>query len=156
MSRYDTVIRGGTVVTAADTFTADVGIIGERIAAVGVDLEGAHVIEAAGRLVLPGGIDSHCHVEQLEGNGSVHEESFGTAARSAFAGGTTTLIPFSPQFKAQPIGPHAAEYAARAARSPIDYGLHQIITDPTDVLLGEELPGILAGGTAQPENVPDL
>lgn len=143
---FDTVIRGGTVVTAGDTFQADVGIIGETIAAIGLGLEGRRQIDATGRLVLPGGIDSHCHVEQLEGDGSVHEESFASAARSAFAGGTTTLIPFSPQFKGEAIAGHAADYAARAARSPIDYALHQIITDPTDAVLGGELPGILAGG----------
>ena len=143
---YDIVIRGGTVVTAGDTFRADVGIRGETIAAIGLDLDGERVIDASGRLVLPGGIDSHCHVEQLEGDGSVHEESFATAARSAFAGGTTTLIPFAPQFKGEAIAGHAGDYAARAARSPIDYALHQIITDPTEAVLGQELPSIIAGG----------
>lgn len=143
---HDIVIRGGTVVTAGDSFRADIGIRGETIAAIGLGLDGARVIDATGRLVLPGGIDSHCHVEQLEGDGSVHEESFATAARSAFAGGTTTLIPFSPQFKGETIAAHAADYAARAARSPIDYALHQIITDPTEAVLAQELPAVIAGG----------
>jgi dihydropyrimidinase len=146
MTRFETVIRGGTVVTAADTFVADIGISGGRIAAIGLSLDGARVIDATGKLVLPGGIDSHCHVEQLEGDGSVHEETFATAARSAFAGGTTTLIPFSPHFKGQPVAAHAGDYAARAARSPIDYTLHQIITDPTVAVLEEELPVIISGG----------
>jgi dihydropyrimidinase len=144
---YDIVIRGGTVVTAGDIFTADIGIMGETIMAVGVGLDGGRVIDAAGKLVLPGGIDSHCHVEQLEGDGSVHEESFSTAARSAFAGGTTTLIPFAPQFKGAAIARSAADYASRAARSPIDYALHQIITDPTEAVLTKELPAVIAGGT---------
>jgi dihydropyrimidinase len=147
MSMFDLVVRGGTIVTAADTFVADVGIIGEEIAAVGRGLDGRRTIDASGRLVLPGGVDSHCHVEQLEADGSVHEETFETAARSAFAGGTTTLIPFAPQFKGQPIAAHAGDYAARAARSPIDYTLHQIITDPTDAVLEGEVPGIIARGT---------
>jgi dihydropyrimidinase len=146
MTQFETVIRGGTVVTAADTFLADIGIVGDRIAAIGLSLDGVKVIDASGKLVLPGGIDSHCHVEQLEGDGSVHEETFDSAARSAFAGGTTTLIPFAPQFKGQPIAAHAENYRARAARSPIDYALHQIITDPTDAVLGEELPAIVTGG----------
>lgn len=144
---YDIVIRGGTVVTAGDSFRADIGIMGETIAAIGLGLDGARAIDATGRLVLPGGIDSHCHVEQLEGDGSIHEESFTTAARSAFAGGTTTLIPFSPQFKGEAIAAYAGDYAARAARSPIDYTLHQIITDPTETVLVEELPAVIAGGT---------
>jgi dihydropyrimidinase len=143
---HDIVIRGGTVVTAGDSFRADIGIRGETIATIGLGLEGDRVIDASGRLVLPGGIDSHCHVEQLESDGSVHEESFATAARSAFAGGTTTLIPFAPQFKGEAIAGRAGDYAARAARSPIDYTLHQIITDPPEAVLTGELPGILAGG----------
>ena len=146
MTQFDTVIRGGTVVTAADTFVADIGITNGVIAAVGLSLDGAKVIDASGKLVLPGGIDSHCHVEQLEGDGSVHEETFGTAARSAFAGGTTTLIPFAPQFKGQAIAAHASDYRARAARSPIDYALHQIITDPTEDVLNSELPVVISGG----------
>ncbi|MBW4025449.1 MAG: dihydropyrimidinase [Proteobacteria bacterium] len=144
---YDTVIRGGTVVTAGDSIVADIGIKGETIAAIGLGLDSARVIDATGLLVLPGGIDSHCHVEQLEADGSIHEETFATAARSAFAGGTTTLIPFSPQFKGEPIAAHARDYAARAARSPIDYTLHQIITDPTEAVLLEELPAVVARGT---------
>ncbi len=143
---YDLVIRGGTLVTAADTVEADIGILGETIAAIGLDLEGKREIDASGKLVLLGGIDSHCHVEQLEADGSVHEESFETAARSAFGGGTTTIIPFSPQFKGEAIGPNAALYRARATRSPIDYALHQIVTDPNDAVLREELPGVLASG----------
>ncbi len=147
MSQFDLVVRGGTIVTAADTFPADVGIVGEQIAAVGRGLEGARTIDASGTLVLPGGVDSHCHVEQLEADGSVHEETFESAARSAFAGGTTTLIPFAPQFKGQTIAIHAKEFAARAALSPIDYALHQIITDPTNAVVTEELPAIVGGGT---------
>jgi dihydropyrimidinase len=146
MSDYDWVIRGGTVVTAADVIECDIGIAGERIAALGLGLSGKRVIDATGRLVLPGGVDSHCHVEQLEADGSIHEESFGTAAVSAFAGGTTTLIPFAPQFKGEPIAAHLGDYRARAARSPIDYALHQIITDPTKAVIEAELPGLVADG----------
>jgi dihydropyrimidinase len=143
---YDIVIRGGTVVTASDVLIADIGIVGGTIAAIGLGLDGDHTIDARGKLIFPGGIDSHCHVEQLEADGSVHEESFETAARSAFAGGTTTIIPFAPQFKGKEIGPNAALYRERAARSPIDYTLHQIITDPTDAVLGKELPDVLGSG----------
>ncbi len=146
MSTFDLVIRGGTLVTAADIIRCDIGIRGERIVALGEELDGATVIDATGKLVLPGGVDSHCHVEQLEADGSIHEESFGTAAVSAFAGGTTTLIPFAPQFKGQPIAAHLHDYRGRAARSPIDHALHQIVTDPTDAVIESELPGIVASG----------
>ncbi|HQT84746.1 MAG: dihydropyrimidinase [Acidiphilium sp. 37-64-53] len=143
---YDTVIKGGTVVTAAEQFAADVGIVGETIAAVGRDLRGDRVIDATGLLVLPGGVDTHCHIEQLRADGTTDEESFISASASAFAGGTTTAITFSTQFKGRAIGPSLAEYQARAARGMIDYGFHQIITDPTDAVIHEEIPALIAAG----------
>jgi dihydropyrimidinase len=146
MSELDLVVRGGTIVTGSDIFKADIGIIGGRIAVLGLDLEGEEVIEAEGRLVLPGGVDSHCHIEQLEADGSIHEETFETAGISAIAGGTTTVIPFLPQFKGEPISAHLDDYRARAARSPIDYALHQIITDPTDCVVDKEIPQLIEAG----------
>ncbi len=57
---YDLVIRGGRVATASDVFDADVGILGETIAAIGRGLpQGKREIDARGKLVLPGGVDSH-------------------------------------------------------------------------------------------------
>lgn len=148
MDEFDLVIKGGTVVTAADTIRCDVAIKGETIAALGLDLSGRRTVDARGLLVLPGGVDSHCHIEQLEPDGSVHEETFETAAASAFAGGTTTVIPFAPQFKGHAISTHRQDYLSRAARSPIDYALHQIVTDPTEQVLDGELPAIAAEGAA--------
>ena len=143
---FDVVISGGVVVTAADTFRCDVGITAGRIACLGEKLSGKRVINANGLLVLPGGVDSHCHIEQLEPDGSLHEETFETASRSAFLGGTTTVICFSPQFKGSPIKPGLERYRALAARSSVDYSFHQIITDPTDDVLERELPEIVASG----------
>jgi dihydropyrimidinase len=65
----DLVIRGGTVVTAKDTFRADVGIQGEKIVEVKPGIAGTRTIDASGKLVMPGGVDSHCHVEQLSSTG---------------------------------------------------------------------------------------
>jgi dihydropyrimidinase len=60
---FDTIIRGGTVATASDTFACDVGIRGGKITAVGDHLgSAAEVVDASGRLVLPGGIGSHVHI----------------------------------------------------------------------------------------------
>ena len=66
MKQFDTIIRGGTVVTAGDTIQCDVGIKGEKIIALGSNLEddSAKVIDATGLLVMPGGIDSHVHIDQ--------------------------------------------------------------------------------------------
>ena len=63
---FDTIIRGGTVATASDTFTCDVGITGGKVAALGTDLGHAKdIVDATGKLVLPGGIDSHVHCRSL-------------------------------------------------------------------------------------------
>ena len=65
MSRFDLVIRGGTVVTAADRFPVDIGVRDGRIVALGDSLDrGDEEVDASGRLVLPGGIDSHVHLDQ--------------------------------------------------------------------------------------------
>lgn len=146
MSEYELVIKGGTVVTAADVFVADIGIISGTIAAIGTALAGARTIDAAGLLVMPGGIDSHCHIEQLQEGGGADEESFVTGSRSALAGGTTTVITFSTQFKGQPIAPSLAEYRRRAATAMVDYSFHQIITDATDSVVFDEIPAIVASG----------
>ena len=98
LAEYDLVVRGGTVVTGADIFVADVGVRQGRIAAVGDKLDGARMLDAGGLLVLPGGVDTHCHIEQLQPDGSVDEESFTSASISALAGGTTSVITFSAQF----------------------------------------------------------
>lgn len=146
MSEFDLVIRGGTVVTAEGSARADIGVRGGRIAAVGEALSGGgRTLDAGGLLVMPGGVDTHCHVEQLEANGAVHEESFVTASASAFAGGTTSAICFSSQFRGHPIGPTLDAYRMRLRGTMMDVGLHQIITDPTDAVLAE-LPGLVAAG----------
>ncbi len=135
MPDYDLVIAGGTVVTAADVFPADVGIRDGRVAAVGLDLRGARTLDASGLLVMPGGVDSHCHIEQLQEGGGADEETFTTGSRSALAGGTTTVIPFSTQFKGQGLTASLAEYRRRAAAAMVDYSFHQIITtNATDSL----------------------
>ncbi|HBF31097.1 dihydropyrimidinase [Rhizobium sp.] len=146
MADFDLVVRGGKVVTGADIFTADIGIVEGRIVALGYGFQGREVIEAEGKLVIPGGVDSHCHIEQLEADGSIHEETFGTAGISALAGGTTTVIPFAPQFKGEPISAHLGDYQARAAKSPVDYAFHQIITDPTAEVVDTEIPALVEAG----------
>ena len=97
-SSYDIVIRGGTVGTACDRFEADVGISGETIAALGRGLPaGRREIDAGGKLVLPGGVDSHCHIEQLSAAGIMNADTWESATASAAFGGTTTVISFAAQ-----------------------------------------------------------
>ena len=146
MSEYNLVIRGGTVVTPADTFAADIAVADGRIAAIGTNLTGARTIDASGLLVMPGGVDTHCHIEQLQPGGLADEESFVTGSRSALVGGTTSVITFSTQFKGEPIGPTLAEYRRRAAHAMVDYSFHQIITDAADSVVFDEIPAIVASG----------
>jgi dihydropyrimidinase len=88
--RYDKVIEGGRVATAEAVFTADIAISGGRIAALGTGLSGSETLDATGLIVTPGGVDPHCHIEQMSGMGLMNADTFETATRSAAMGGTTT------------------------------------------------------------------
>ena len=101
---FDTVIRHGTVATACDTMQADIGIRDGRVAAIGLGLaRGREEIDASGLLVLPGGVDAHCHLDQPMGDGLRMADDFLTGTRSAACGGTTTVIPFAAQEKGQSL-----------------------------------------------------
>jgi len=146
MPEFDLVVRGGTVVTAADTYRADIGIRDGRIATIGEALDGAQKLDADGLLVLPGGVDSHCHIEQLRPTGGSDEESFVTGSTSCLAGGTTTVVTFAAQFKGHGILDTMAEYRRRASKAMVDYTFHQIITDPSDEVVWKEIPQVIASG----------
>ncbi len=148
MRTFDTIIRGGTVATASDTFAADLGIRDGRIAALGHDLgEAAEVIDASGRLVLPGGIDSHVHFAQPSGPGIVMADGFETGTRSAAFGGNTTVMPFCVQQKGQTLREALKGYHAEAqGRCHVDVSFHLVIADPTEGVLGQELPALVEDG----------
>ena len=138
--RFDTVIRGGTVVTATDTYASDVGILGGRIATIGTGLpveNAGQVIEAAGRMVMPGGIDVHTHLDMPFG-GTTSSDDFETGTIAAAFGGTTTLIDFAIQYKGQTLR-HAFETWMKKAdgKAAIDYSFHCIITDLSGAQLDE-------------------
>jgi dihydropyrimidinase len=147
MTHLDLVIKNGTVVTATDTFTSDVGICGERIAALADKLQGKREIDAGGRLVLPGGIDSHCHIEQLSSSKVVCADDFYSGTVSAAFGGTTTIIPFAAQHHGQSLRQVVNDYHDCAGpKAVIDYAFHLIITDPTPQVMGQELPALIRDG----------
>ena len=90
---------------------ADIGIRGETIAAIGEDLgPGALEIDASDRLVLPGGIDPHAHIEQVSGGGLLNADTFESATTSAAFGGTTTVIPFAAQHIGMQLDRVVADY----------------------------------------------
>ncbi len=147
-SEFDLVIRGGTVATAADVFGCDVGIRNGRIAALAERLgPGKAEIDATGRLVVPGGIDGHCHFDQPMSDGSVMADDFFTGTRSAACGGTTTVIPFACQMKGHSLRAAVEDYHSRAdGKAVIDYAFHLIVSDPTEQVLGQELPALIRDG----------
>src|ERR687893_19708 len=99
-----TLIRNGRVVTAVDDYRADVLIEGEKVSTIGarLDIEADKVIDAAGRLVIPGGIDPHTHME-LPFGGTQASDDFRTGTIAAAHGGTTTIIDFAVQHKGQSL-----------------------------------------------------
>ena len=147
MTEFDLVIRNGTVATASDVFASDVGIKGGRIAALARGLgAGAREIDATGRLVLPGGIDSHTHIEEPRPGPTVNADTFASGSASAAAGGTTTVIGFARQPKGGSIAQGVAEHLERARKSRIDYAFHLVLTDPRPEILEGELPGLVEQG----------
>ncbi|PWJ20916.1 dihydropyrimidinase [Jannaschia seohaensis] len=144
---FDLVITGGTVVTAADTFRADIGISEGRIAALGLGLEGADRIDATGKLVLPGGIEAHCHIAQESATGGMTSDDYTSGSISAAFGGNSCFVPFAAQHRGMGVTETLDLYDSRAqGASVIDYGYHLIVADPTEKVLAEELPAAFERG----------
>lgn len=148
MDRFDLIVRGGTIATASDVFRADIGIRNGRIAQIGEALTGdCEVIDARGKYVLPGGIDSHVHVSQPSGEGIVMADDFESGTLSALFGGNTTIMPFCLQEKGRPMREALTAYHKLAeGNCYTDVSFHLIVSDPTDSLLGQELPALAADG----------
>jgi dihydropyrimidinase len=143
-----TVIKGGTVVTAGDTFVADVLIEGEQIAAVGRGLAGDTVIDAAGAYVIPGGIDVHTHLDMPFG-GTTSSDDFFTGHQAAAFGGTTMHIDFAIQPKGASLRETLDLWHGRAnGKAAIDYGFHVAITDLRDEVMDEMPQTIEYGATS--------
>lgn len=143
---FDLVIKNGTLVTADVSYAADVGVCGERIAAIGEGLLGEQEIDASGMLVTPGAVDVHVHLHMPAGDGLVSSDDFFTGTRAAAFGGTTTVIDF---VEAQPGQALLEALAARRAeadgRVVIDYGLHMTLA-ARDVARLDEVPALARAG----------
>src|SRR5271155_4691088 len=146
--RLDTVIRGGTIVTASDTTLGDVGILGDKIVAIAQDLNpenAVRVIDAAGRYVMPGGIDVHTHLDMTFG-GTKSADDFESGTIAAAHGGTTTLIDFAIQYKGQTLRHAFDTWMGKAERkAAIDYAFHCIITELSDAHV-EEMGALVREG----------
>ena len=137
--KFDTVIRGGTIVTASEKVKADVGIQDGRITALGASLptEGATVIDASGKYVLPGGVDVHTHLDMPFG-GTTTADDFESGTTAAVCGGTTSIVDFAIQDFNQPLQKGLDAWHARAeGKSAIDYAFHMIVRDLPEKRLPE-------------------
>lgn len=141
----DLVVRNGTLVTAAGSFVADVAVEGEAITAVGHGLRGKREIDATGKLVTPGAVDIHVHLEMPIGS-FISTDTFYSGTVAAACGGTTAVVDF--------VEPHGDEHMLealamrRALADPqvvIDYGLHMTI-GPTEIAKLDQVPAAYAAG----------
>jgi len=125
----DLIIKGGTVVTAKKVVHLDVGIVGERIAALGSGLSGDHVIDASGCYVFPGFIDAHVHLEMRVGD-IVSTDDWESGTLAAACGGTTTVIDFTENMRGDDLADGVRARRAMAdGRVYIDYALHLTLSD---------------------------
>ncbi len=137
-----TLIKGGTVVTAVDTYAADVAIVDDRIAAIfgpnaappgPWDL----TIDATGKYVLPGGIDAHTHMDMPFG-GTTASDDFETGTRAAAYGGTTCIVDFAMQTRGEALRKGLDTWHGKAeGKAAIDYAFHMIMTDVNDQTIPE-------------------
>jgi dihydropyrimidinase len=126
-----TIIKNGRIITATDDYAADIFIDGESIALIGENLSAKadKTIDAKGKLVIPGAIDPHVHM-QLPFGGTVSSDDFESGSRAAAFGGTTTMIDFAIQFKGKTFQQTIDDWHAKAAgKCAIDYGYHLAITE---------------------------
>ena len=141
-----TIIKSGTLITAAETFTADIHIEDEKIVSIGSDLNipDAKVINAHGKLVMPGGIDPHTHFD-LPMFDTVSSDDHYTGHKAAAFGGTTTVMDFVPQ-DFDTLGQAVEVWHAKAdSKAAIDFGFHMNITK-LDERIETQIPGLLKAG----------
>ena len=144
-----TLIKGGTVVTAADTFVADVLVGDGKVLAIGRALEASYdrVIEAKGKYLFPGAVDVHTHLDMPFG-GTMSSDDFETGTKAAAMGGTTSLVDFAIQPKGSTLKQTLDLWHEKArGKACIDYGFHVAITDLPDSVL-DEMPEIVEAGVS--------
>jgi dihydropyrimidinase len=147
--KFDTIIQGGKLVTSSETIQADVGIRGEKIVAIGRDLaatqkNGATLVNAKGRYVIPGGIDVHVHLA-LPFCGTVSSDDYDSGTKAAARGGVTTLIDFAIPYGEETLRQAVDNWHAKAeGKACIDYAFHVAITKWQKH--AKEIPGLVRQG----------
>src|SRR5512134_1023510 len=134
-------IKNGTLITASETFQADILIQDEKIARIGINLEAdsAQVINASGKLVMPGGVDPHVHLD-LPMFGTVSSDDHYTGHKAAAFGGTTTVMDFV-VLEDQGFQYSVDRWFEKSAKAAIDYSFHMNLTR-FDEKLAQEFPSL--------------
>lgn len=138
-------LKNGTLITASDTFTADILIDGEHISMIGAGLsaDGADMIDASGKLIMPGGIDPHTHFD-LPMFDTVSSDDHYTGHKAAAFGGTTTVMDFVPQEYAT-LKESVEAWQIKARKAAVDYSFHMNITRLDEAVMAE-IPRLLEMG----------
>ncbi|MGF9699716.1 dihydropyrimidinase [Paenibacillus sp. MABNR03] len=138
-------IRNGVLVTASDTFEADILIENGKITQIGMGMvadDRTEIVDASGCYVIPGGIDPHTHLDMPFG-GTVTADDFASGTAAAAFGGTTTILDFCLTQKGKPLIESLKEWQGKAeGKAAIDYGFHLMIGEMNDQVL-EELPQVI-------------
>ncbi|RLE19600.1 MAG: dihydropyrimidinase [Acidobacteria bacterium] len=144
-------IQNGTIVTSEGSFQGDVYIENGRIHSIGTGLSarfpGAELVDATGKLVLPGAIDGHTHIDMPLGD--IHSsDSYLTGTRAALFGGTTTVVDYANQVKGESLEKTLKDWQNRAKGLTVcDYGFHMTVSDPKEQFL-DEIPALLEAGVS--------
>jgi dihydropyrimidinase len=148
MTDFDLILRGARVLTSAADMTADVFVRDGRIAHQGTgDGRGAREIDCTGKVVTPGGVDVHAHIEQMSGMGLMNADTFETATKSAAMGGTTSVVSFAAQSRGRRLADGMADYAALATRgAAIDHAFHIIVSDFDAPGAADDLRALIRAG----------
>ncbi|WP_026616181.1 dihydropyrimidinase [Ensifer aridi] len=145
---FELVIKNANVATASDRFCCDIGVSAGKVVAMASSLPaGEKTIDAKGLLTLPGGIDSHVHLEQPGPPHIVMADGFESGTLAAAFGGNTTVMPFCLQRKGHTLRQALSDYhGAAEGNCHVDVSFHLIVSDPTSAVLGQELPALVEAG----------
>jgi dihydropyrimidinase len=140
-----TLVKHGTLVTASETYEADVLIEDEKIALIGrgLDVPSAQVIDASGQLIMPGGVDPHTHFD-LPMFGTISSDDHYTGHKAAAFGGTTTVLDFV-SFDFETMAQSVEAWRRKAEKAAIDYSFHMNLTKFSD-RIAAEIPSLRSLG----------
>ncbi|MCC6984910.1 MAG: amidohydrolase family protein, partial [Anaerolineales bacterium] len=140
-----TLIQNGTLITASETFTSDILIEDEKIARIGLNLEADsdHRVDATGKLILPGGVDPHAHLD-LQMFGTVSSDDHYTGHKAAAFGGTTTVMDFV-VLDEKGFDHSVDVWMKMAEKAAIDYSFHMNLTRFDEKIAGK-IPSLMKMG----------